>query len=187
MMSDDKTQEQVPVNEDSSLETSKEQPEEVVEETDPLILMQEERDQFRDQFLRTAAEMENYRKRVNRERDEDRKYSKFSFISELLPAMDNLQRAIDSAANDEAAAGLLQGVQMVLKQFEEILSRNGAEPIEAMGQPFDPNFHEAIQQRPTADVEPMTVVEVLERGIKLHDRVIRPSKVIVSTEPVTEE
>ncbi len=186
-MSDDKTQEQVPVNEDSSLETSKEQPEEVVEETDPLILMQEERDQFRDQFLRTAAEMENYRKRVNRERDEDRKYSKFSFISELLPAMDNLQRAIDSAANDEAAAGLLQGVQMVLKQFEEILSRNGAEPIEAMGQPFDPNFHEAIQQRPTADVEPMTVVEVLERGIKLHDRVIRPSKVIVSTEPVTEE
>lgn len=181
-MSEENTQDSVPVNEEDSQEATPEQAEESVEETDPLILMQTERDQFRDQFLRTAAEMENYRKRVNREREEDRKYSKFTFISELLPAMDNLQRAIDSAANEEAAKGLLQGVQMVLKQFEEILSRNGAEPIEAMGQPFDPNFHEAIQQRPADDVPPMTVVEVLERGIKLHDRVIRPSKVIVSTE-----
>lgn len=186
-MSDEISQEQTPIDDIASQVDSTEAATEEVEETDPLILMQEERDQFRDQFLRTAAEMENYRKRVNRERDEDRKYSKFSFISELLPAMDNLQRAIDSAANDEAAAGLLQGVQMVLNQFEEILSRNGAEPIEAMGQPFDPNFHEAIQQRPSSDVEPMTVVEVLERGIKLHDRVIRPSKVIISTELVSEE
>lgn len=186
MMAEENTQDQIPSNEEASQETASEQTEEVVEETDPLILMQEERDLFRDQFLRTAAEMENYRKRVNREREEDRKYSKFTFISELLPAMDNLQRAIDSAADEEAAKGLLQGVQMVLKQFEEILSRNGAEPIEAMGQPFDPNFHEAIQQRPDEDVPSMTVVQVLERGIKLHDRVIRPSKVIVSTGPAEE-
>lgn len=157
---------------------------EIVE--DPLTQAIRERDQFRDQFLRTAAEMENYRKRVNRERDDERKYSKLGMISDLLPAMDNLQRAIDAASSDEAANQLLQGVQMVLKQFEEILARNGAEPIEALGQPFDPNFHEALQQRPASDVPPMTVVQVLERGVKLHDRVIRPSKVIVSTEAPAE-
>lgn len=144
--------------------------------------MREERDQFRDQFLRTAAEMDNFRKRVNRERDEERKYASFRLISDLLPALDNLQRAIDSAAAMEATQGLLQGVQMVLKQFEEILTRNGAQPIEAQGLPFDPNFHEALQQRPNDTVPPMTVIEVLERGVKMHDRVIRPSKVIVSTE-----
>lgn len=151
-------------------------------ELDPIAKLEEERDQFRDQFLRTAAEMENVRKRVQREREEERKYSKLSMIAELLPAMDNLQRAIDSAAKEENPAGLLQGVEMVLKQFEEILKRNGAEPIEALGEPFDPNFHEAVQQRPDSEHPPMTVVEVLQKGVKLHERVIRPSQVIVSTE-----
>ncbi len=153
------------------------------ESVDPIAALEQERDQFRDQFLRTAAEMDNFRKRVNREREDDRKYSNFGLISDLLPAIDNLQRAIDVVSSDESAASVLQGVEMVLKQFEEILIRNGAEFIDAQGQPFDPNLHEALQQRPTEDVPPMTVVEVLERGVKIHDRVIRPSKVIVSTEP----
>ncbi len=161
-------------------ETLDAEPEEPV---DPMTALEQERDKFRDQFLRTAAEMENFRKRVNREREEDRKYSNFGLISDLLPAIDNLQRAIDAVSGDESTSGILQGVEMVLKQFEEILSRNGAEVIEAQGLPFDPNFHEALQQRPTADAPPMTVVEVLERGVKIHDRVIRPSKVIVAIEP----
>lgn len=155
---------------------------EVGAESDPLLELQQQRDQFRDQFLRTAAEMENFRKRVNRERQEERKYASYGFISELLPIIDNLQRAVDAASGEEGDAGVLQGVQMVLKQFEDVLTRNGAEPIEALGQQFDPNLHEALQQRPTDEVPPMTVVQVLERGYKLHDRVIRPTKVIVSSE-----
>ncbi len=151
-------------------------------EVDPLTAMQDERDQYRDQFLRTAAEMENFRKRVNRERVEERKYAGIGLIGDLLPAIDNLQRGLDAAADDDSSGNVLQGVQMVLKQFEEILARHGVEPITAEGEQFDPNLHEALQQRPTNEVPPMTVVDVLERGFKLGDRVIRASKVIVSSE-----
>lgn len=147
-----------------------------------LAKLAQERDQFRDQFLRMAAELENFRKRVSREREESFKYANLGLISDLLPALDNLQRAIDAAAGEDAKSGVLQGVRMVLKQFEEILGRNGAVVINAAGEPFDPNLHEALQQRPDSGVPPMTVIDVLEQGYKLHDRVIRPSKVIVSTE-----
>ncbi len=159
-----------------------EQSEESDTEVDPLTAMQDERDQYRDQFLRTAAEMENFRKRVNRERVEERKYASIGLIGDLLPAIDNLQRGLDAAADDDSAGNVLQGVQMVLKQFEEILTRHGVEPITAQGELFDPNLHEALQQRPTNEVPPMTVIDVLERGFKLGDRVIRASKVIVSSE-----
>ena len=158
---------------------------EVEVETDPLTLAENERDKFRDQFLRTVAELDNFRKRSNREREELFKYACLGLMSDLLPAMDNLQRAVDAASGDDSS-GIVTGVQMVLKQFEEIFSRHGAAPIAAMGEPFDPNFHEALQQVPSADVPPMTVVQELERGFKLHDRVLRPSKVIVSTQPPEE-
>lgn len=151
-------------------------------EADPLTLAQQERDKFRDQFLRTAAEMENFRKRAAREREESLKYASFGLLCDLLPAMDNLRRAVDAGASEEQSGNLLQGVQMVLKQFEEILTRHGAEPISAMGEPFDPNVHEALQQVPSNDVPPLTVVRELERGFRFHDRVLRPSKVIVSSQ-----
>ena len=141
-----------------------------------------------DRCLRLQAEFENYRKRAAKERDEERRYAALPFIRDLLPTLDNLSRAIDvareqSAGVQEAAAGLRQGVEMVLAQAVEVLQRHGAEPIPAVGQLFDPNVHEALQQVPTAEHPPMTIVLEYERGYRLHDRVIRPSKVIVAVAP----
>jgi molecular chaperone GrpE len=104
-------------------------------------------------------------------------------VRDLLPALDNLQRAIDAGENVDDLSVMLQGVQMVAHQIGEVLTRHGASPIEAVGRPFNPNRHEALQQMPSADHPPMTVIDEAERGYTLHDRVIRPSKVIVSVAP----
>ncbi|MEW4486822.1 nucleotide exchange factor GrpE [Thalassoglobus sp. JC818] len=165
-------------------EVASESVEEVVET--PLAKAERERDEFRDQFLRLAAEMENFRKRTARERDDERKYASYGLLYDLLPALDNLQRGIDAAGSDDSSENVLTGVQMVLKQFDEILKRHGVESIASLGEQFDPNFHEALQQRPDGSVPPMTVVQELERGYKLHERVLRPSKVIVSSQPAGE-
>lgn len=147
---------------------------------DPLADVTAERDKLRDQLLRTVAEMENVRKRLQRERDEERRYAALPVVRDLLPAIDNLQRALAAGEQDRPDDPLLAGVKMVLKQVEEVLSRHQIEPIPAVGQPFDPHLHEALQQVPSPDVPPMTVVRELERGFKIHDRVLRPSKVMVS-------
>ncbi|WP_437193493.1 nucleotide exchange factor GrpE [Planctomicrobium sp. SH527] len=141
-----------------------------------------ERDDLKDQLLRLRAEMENFRKRLNRERDDERRYAAFPVVRDLLPAIDNLERAVVAGQKDPNAESLIQGVQMVLKQIEEILGRVGVKPIPSVGQEFDPNVHEALQQVPSTEFPPMTVVQELERGFQLHDRVIRPTKVIVSSE-----
>lgn len=151
---------------------------------DQLTATRAERDELKDQFLRARAELENFRKRVHREREEERRYSAAGLINDLLPAMDNLRRALDAGRNAESAGdSLLQGVQMVLAQLEEILNRHGAAPIPAEGEQFDPNVHEAVQQIPTDEHPPMTVIQELQQGVKLHDRVLRPSKVVVSSAP----
>ncbi len=142
-----------------------------------------ERDENHDRWLRTQADLENYRKRVSREADENRKYQAVGVIRDLLPGLDNLGRAVEAAQTTGNVDELVQGVQMVLKQFEDILSAHSAVVIDAVGQPFDPNLHEALQQVPSADHPPMTVVQELERGFQIHDRVVRPSKVIVSSGP----
>lgn len=140
-----------------------------------------------DRCLRIQAEFENYRKRAAKERDEERRYAALPLIRDLLPTLDNLSRAIEAARDQSVAegplAGLRQGVEMVLAQAIEVLQRHGAEPIPAVGQIFDPNVHEALQQVPTTEHPPMTIVMEYERGYRLNDRVIRPSKVIVAVAP----
>ncbi|MFG0336300.1 MAG: nucleotide exchange factor GrpE, partial [Maioricimonas sp. JB049] len=141
---------------------------------------QAERDENYNRFLRAQAELDNYRKRTQRDRDEERRFASLPLARDLLPAMDNLQRAIDAAAQTQNVDELTSGVQMVLRQIEEVLGQFGVTPITAVGEPFDPNLHEAVQQIPTSDHPPMTVIQELERGFTLHDRIVRPSKVIVS-------
>lgn len=141
-----------------------------------------------DRCLRMQAELENFRKRVNRERDEDRKYAALPLVRDLVPTLDNLQRAVDACrkSNPEEgspAAGLLQGVEMVRGQLVDALKEHGATPIEALGQPFDPRLHEALQQVPTDEFPPMTVLMEYERGYAMRDRIVRPAKVIVSVAP----
>jgi molecular chaperone GrpE len=142
-----------------------------------------DRDANYEKLLRTAAEFENYRRRVNKERDEDRKFAPYSLIRDILPSLDNLRRAVEAAKTAGGTESVVQGVTMVLKQIDEVFERNGAKPIVSVGQPFDPNLHEAIAQIPSPDHPSMTVLQEAERGYTLHDRVIRPSKVLVSTNP----
>lgn len=139
-----------------------------------------ERDENLNRFLRSQAELDNYRKRVQRERDEERRYAALSIVRDLLAPLDNLQRAIESARKSGESANLLQGIELVVQQMDRVLSGHGAKAIPAVGLPFDPHLHEAVQQISSDEHPPMTVLQELERGYTLHDRVVRPSKVIVS-------
>lgn len=142
-----------------------------------------ERDQFKDKLARAMADLENFRKRVYREMDDERKYQSLPLLKSLLPVFDGLDRAVSAAAKSKNFDDLLNGVQLTVKQLESTLAGHGAKLIAAEGQPFDPNLHEAISQVPSADHPPMTVLNDVERGYTLHDRVIRPTKVVVAAAP----
>lgn len=157
---------------------------EVLESTmefNPVDRLLKEKSELEDRILRTQAEAENIRKRLRKEMDEARKYQNLDFARGVLPIFDNLSRAVSAAENNASLEQLLIGVKMVVKQFEDILQQYQIQTIAAEGQPFDPNIHEAISMVPSADVEPNTVLQIVENGYRLHDRVIRPAKVMVST------
>lgn len=139
-----------------------------------------ERDQYKDKWARAMADLDNFRKRIYREMDDERKYQSVPLLKSLLPVFDGLDRAVFAASQSKNFDDLLNGVQMTIKQIETALASQGAKPIVAVGQSFDPNLHEAISQAPSTDHPPMTVLQDVERGYTLHDRVIRPSKVIVT-------
>ena len=143
-----------------------------------------ERDRNYDLALRTQAELENYRRRAARERDEDAKYRVLPLAKDLLPAVDNLRRAVEAAGKTGSAEELIRGVEMVLRQLDAALEAHGVKPIRSEGEKLDPNRHEALTQVPSPGHEPLTVLQEVERGYTLHDRVLRPSKVIVAAPPV---
>ena len=136
-----------------------------------------------DRALRLQAEMQNLRQRTAREIADERRYATLPILRDLLPVLDNIDRAIDAAQKAGEAENLLEGFRLVRQQLATLLERNHCEPIEAEGQPFDPNFHAAILQQPSADVPAGTVTMVAQTGYKLHDRVVRPAQVIVSAGP----
>jgi molecular chaperone GrpE len=129
---------------------------------------------------RTRADFENYQKRNQREREQERKYMVGSVLLDLLPVLDNLERATLSAQQAGESGPLVQGVAMVHNQFLELLRRYGVTRIDAQGKPFDPNLHQAVMQQPAGDKPPGTVLQVVEQGYMLHDRVLRPAKVVVA-------
>ena len=146
---------------------------------------QEKKDNW-DKFLRAAADLENHRRRSKRDLDDARAEAKQRVLKEMLPVVDNLERAVQHA--EEAIKGadltaIVEGVRLVLRQFGHALERADVTPVEAQGQPFDPNLHEAISQQETADQPPGTVVNVLQRGYKLGDRLLRPALVVVAKQP----
>lgn len=139
-----------------------------------------ERDQFKDKWARALADLDNYRRRIQREMEEDRKYAAMPMLKSLLPAFDGFDRALQAASISKNTDELIKGIQLTVKQLETALNGFGAKSIPAVGLPFDPNMHEAISQMPSAEHPPMTVLQDVERGYMLHDRVVRPSKVIVA-------
>lgn len=147
--------------------------------------LEKERDELRDLVQRTRAEFENYQKRFQREVAQERRYAHLPFALELLPVLDNFERATAAAKQAGETGPLVQGVGMIRGQFLDVLRRHGIIPIEALHQPFDPNLHQAVMQQPSAEHPPNTVVQVLEQGFRIHDRVLRPASVVVSVAPST--
>ncbi len=146
-----------------------------------LIKAQEEAKNHKEQYMRTLADMENLRKRTQREKEELAKFANENILREILPVMDNLERAVEHA--DQGDNGLVEGVQMTLTQFSQVLSRFGVTPIESMGQPFDPALHQAMGQLESADQPVNTVVQQLQKGYQLNDRLLRPAFVMVAKAP----
>jgi molecular chaperone GrpE len=151
------------------------------EPIDELALLRAELEEAKDRGLRSRAELENYKKRATRQIEEERRYANLPLMRDLLPVLDNVGRAIESAEKNQDAAGLLDGVKMVARQFHDVFRRHDCREIEALDKPFDPHLHQAVSQQPSDECPPNTVVNVLHSGFQLHDRVVRPSQVIVST------
>jgi molecular chaperone GrpE len=139
-----------------------------------------------DRYLRTAADLENLRKRQKREIDDAKLESKGRVLKEMLPVVDNLERAIEHATTQAGSNPIVEGVQLVLRQFVTAFERLDVTPIDAAGQPFDPNLHEAISQQ-ESDAPPGTVVQVLQRGYKSAERLLRPALVVVAKAKSTPE
>jgi len=144
---------------------------------DPLEEVRRERDALQDRLLRTAAEFDNYRKRMDKERRDLAEYTAGEAIRDLLPIIDNLERALQASALDDP---LRKGVELIHKQMLEILRRRGVTPIEALGADFDPNVHEAVTQEESAQHREGEVMEELQRGYKVGDRLLRPAMVKVA-------
>jgi molecular chaperone GrpE len=136
--------------------------------------------QLQDRVLRLAAEMENTRKRLERERTDGICFANESLIREMLPVMDNLERAIDHGEKEGDGENLLEGVRMTAKSFMDVLAKFGCVPFESVGKPFDPKFHEAIMQQPSPDQPENTVIQEFQKGYTIHDRLLRPAMVVVS-------
>lgn len=134
-----------------------------------------------DAAQRVQAEFENFRKRTQREMEEGRKRAGQRIIEELLPVLDNLERAIDHTVAGGDLEHLLKGVEMVHQQVTDVFAKEGVEIVDPFGEPFDPNIHQAVGQREDTEVPDGTVVEVFQKGYSLGGRVVRPARVIVST------
>ena len=157
---------------------------------DPLAEAQAEAAKNWDLYLRERAELENFRKRTQRDKEEFRIFTRKELLLEVLPVLDNLERALSHAGQNGEGQGLVAGVTMTVVQFRKVVEDFGARPMVAVGAPFDPNLHQAMGQLETAEQPPGTVVSEYQKGYLLHDRLLRPALVVVAmapAEPVAEE
>jgi len=142
-----------------------------------------ELEEVKDRSLRAQAELENYRKRAARQMEEERRYASLPLLADLLPVWDNTVRAIEAAEKTPDVAKLLEGFKIVAGQLERVLAAHHCTRIQALHEPFDPHRHQAISQQPSAEYPPNTVLLVAQEGFLFHDRVVRPSQVIVASAP----
>jgi len=154
--------------------------EDPVPSIDPESQFKAERDELYDRLLRKQAEFDNYKKRVERERSEYVQYASAELMRELLNAMDSFDLAIHNANSDSGSDNMLRGLDLIYKQFQDTLARFGLKAIEARGQVFDPNLHQAVSTVPTDEVPENTVVDELRKGYTLNGRLLRPVMVTVS-------
>lgn len=139
-----------------------------------------ELDRYKEIALRAAADLDNYRKRMAREKEETVRYANFGFLERLIPILDNFELGLQAAKTDPGKSGILEGMKMVFKQLQDLLTSCGVETIDATGRHFDPKVHEAIAQEESNEFPEGMVIRQLRKGYKLKDRLIRPANVIVS-------
>ena len=152
-----------------------------------LELKEQEAKSNYDRYLRQVAELENFKKRTLRERDEAIRFANECLIKDLLPVIDNLERAIVHAKGGNGGKPLVEGVEMVLKGVFDVLTRHGVVQVSAVGQPFDPVKHEAMAHLESDKHLPNTVMEEHHKGYLLHDRLVRPALVSIAKAPDTKE
>jgi len=145
-----------------------------------LTKVREEARDIEDRMLRLAAEFENYKKRMQRERETMMKYAEENILKELLPTIDNLERAIEQGQKSEDAAALLEGVEMTYNGLLSALEKFGLTPLSGVGEEFDPNFHEALAMEPSDEVPANVILQEYQKGYMFKDRLIRAAKVVVS-------
>lgn len=133
-----------------------------------------------EQLMRIAADFENYKRRQDREREELSKFAGQQLLTGLLPVIDNFDRALQTEPNPEEIGNFVEGVRMIHRQFLDVLTKAGVQPIEAMGEPFNPEYHEAIMSEENPEVPDETVIGEFQRGYVMHGRLLRPSVVKVS-------
>ncbi|MGG6314074.1 nucleotide exchange factor GrpE [Paenibacillus macerans] len=139
-----------------------------------------ENEEYQQRLLRTQADFDNFRRRTVKEKEELGKYASAKLITELLPVIDNFERALSSAGEGTENSSYAKGVEMIFRQLDGVLKAEGLTPMEAEGQPFNPEFHQAIMQVESEDYEEGIVVEVVQKGYLLKDKVLRPAMVKVS-------
>lgn len=166
----------------------------VQELTEKVEALKEERDELNDRVLRKAAEFENYRRRMDREKKRRHEAGMLEVIEPVLEVLDDFERSIDAAEElqenqdpEGAYDSLKGGVEMVFRKFRDTLENLGVEPIEAEGEPFDEELHEAMMRQPSEEEAPGTVLQEIRKGYRMEDRVIRHSRVVVAAEPTDDE
>ena len=158
-----------------------------LEETQQALASQAETaNALQDKYLRLAAEFENFKKLAQKQKQEYVQFANESMLKELLPVIDNLERAIKHARESHGQQGLIQGVELTLKQATETLARFGVKPIASLGAPFDPAQHQAVARRESPTAKENTVIEEYQKGYLLHDRVLRAAMVVVASAQASE-
>lgn len=141
--------------------------------------LQQEKEELNNQYLRLVADFQNYKKRIEKEKSDIHEFANEQLILELLPVIDNFERALQSAKEVEQDKKFVEGVEMIFQQFLAVLNKNGVQEIDAMGKIFDPNYHHAVMQEENPDYESNTIVEVFQKGYTFREKVVRPSMVKV--------
>jgi len=173
------TEELVDDSEDSSVEESNE---EDLQEEDQKSAEVLEIANLKDQLLRSTAEFENLKRRTVRDVENAHKFGTEKLISDLFPVIDSLEKAIETAQDVEGSEAIAEGVELSLKLFMDSLSRNGLSTVDPLGMPFDPSLHEALAVVPNENAEPNSVMEVIQKGFTLNERLVRAAKVLVVKE-----
>lgn len=168
--------------------------EKIDELSEKVEALEEERDELNDRVLRKAAEFENYRRRMDREKQRRYESGMLEVIEPVLEVLDDFERSIDAAEEledsqdaEKAYESLKGGVEMVFRKFRDTLKNLGVEPIEAEGEPFDETLHEAMMRQPSEETAPGTVLQEIRKGYRMEERVIRHSRVVVASEPSDDE